>query len=59
MSNGKSKNFCEDCGDKKRYSDEFDAFYCEKCNKWLESICDDTNCEFCIRRPQTPENLNK
>ena len=59
MTQQTSKNFCKDCNEKKLYSDEFDAYYCETCNKWLESTCSDPNCEYCVRRPQTPENLNK
>ena len=42
----------EDC--KKNYSEEYDAYYCETCNTWLEDTCDDANCEYCTKRPPAP-----
>ncbi len=46
-------NYCK-CGAKKLYSDEYDASYCDVCNIWLESKCDDPTCEFCTVRPKVP-----
>jgi hypothetical protein len=46
-------NFCE-CGTKKSYSQLYDAYYCDPCNKWLEPSCGDKNCEFCANRPELP-----
>lgn len=40
------------------HSEEYDAYYCETCNKWLEDKCDDPTCEFCINRPVTPKEEN-
>lgn len=42
----------EDC--KKNYSEEYDAYYCETCNKWLEDTCGDDSCEYCTKRPEYP-----
>lgn len=39
---------------KKEFSEEYDAYYCETCNQWLEDPCDDPTCEFCTARPLTP-----
>jgi hypothetical protein len=36
------------------HSEDYDAYYCENCNEWLESACDDPTCEYCINRPLTP-----
>jgi hypothetical protein len=46
-------NYC-DCGSKKKYSDQYDAYYCLSCNEWLESKCDDPDCEYCPTRPDKP-----
>jgi hypothetical protein len=53
MANDVNPNYC-DCEDKKSYSQEYDAYYCKSCDKWLEDKCDDPNCEYCTTRPQTP-----
>ena len=42
------------CEESKGYSAEYDTYYCESCNKWLEDQCDDPGCEICIGRPPTP-----
>ena len=43
-------NYCK-CGAKKSYSDEYDAYYCNSCQQWLEDKCSDPTCEFCANRP--------
>lgn len=40
------------------YSEQYDAYYCETCNTWLESACDDPTCEYCVKRPLTPKEEN-
>ena len=40
------------------HSEEYDAYYCETCNLWLESKCDDPTCEYCNQRPETPRQDN-
>jgi hypothetical protein len=44
-----------DCELNKAYSEEYDCYYCESCNTWLEDICSNRNCEFCKDRPLTPQ----
>lgn len=44
----------DNCNHKKVLNKQYDAFYCELCNKWLEKKCDDPNCEFCKQRPDKP-----
>jgi hypothetical protein len=36
------------------FSEKHDAFYCITCNEWLESTCDDPTCEYCVNRPEVP-----
>jgi hypothetical protein len=37
-----------------KYSDEYDAFYNEETNEWLEPKCDDPTCPICVDRPERP-----
>lgn len=37
-----------------KYSEEWDAFYNEETNEWLESTCDDPTCHYCTDRPERP-----
>lgn len=41
----------------KQYSDEFDAYYDDETNEWLESKCDDPTCEYCPNRPEKPSGI--
>jgi hypothetical protein len=45
---------CLKCGTKRHYAQRFDAYYCILCNLWLESTCNDPDCEQCQKRPATP-----
>ena len=47
-------NWCSKCGSEVQYSNQYDSYYCELCNVWLERKCDDTGCEFCSNRPEKP-----
>jgi hypothetical protein len=51
-------NYCK-CGSNKLFSNEYDSYYCDYCNEWLESKCDDPTCEFCTIRPATPAPIDK
>jgi hypothetical protein len=42
------------CDETRQYSREYDSYYCESCNCWLEDICTDRDCEFCKTRPVLP-----
>lgn len=37
-----------------RYNPQFDAYYCEKCDHWMEESCGDPQCRFCPERPFKP-----
>ena len=49
---------CPKCRTPKSYIADFDSFYCESCNDWLEDICNDRECLFCRTRPLTPKEIN-
>ena len=36
------------------YSEEYDAYYNQVTNEWIDSKCDDPECEFCTTRPERP-----
>ena len=38
----------------KRYNERFDAYYETDTNEWLESKCDDPECDYCSGRPYKP-----
>lgn len=42
----------------KEYSEQYDAYYDSETNEWLESKCDDPNCEYCVNRPEHPLEMN-
>lgn len=52
-----TSNFCNKCGNERQYSNKYDAYYCELCNKWIEDECDDEKCEFCSLRPDKPSQM--
>ena len=39
---------------KEVYSEQYDAYYDEDTNQWLEPTCSDPTCEYCVNRPQQP-----
>jgi hypothetical protein len=48
---------CPKCNEKRIYSDKFDAYFCIKCNEWLEDQCSDPYCEYCAKRPPKPSEI--
>lgn len=38
----------------KQYNEQFDAYYDDETLEWLESKCDDPECEYCVNRPDNP-----
>lgn len=50
----KQDKFCTTCEVNLVYYDDFDAWFCPKCNDWIESTCSDPNCKYCPNRPVTP-----
>lgn len=45
---------CSKCNSNLVYSDDFDTYFCPKCNSWTESKCSDPNCKYCPNRPEKP-----
>ena len=37
---------------KKRYSEQFDAYYDSETGEWLEPQCSDKKCGYCKERPK-------
>lgn len=48
------RDYCNRCGQRLLMSDEFDALYCGRCNRWVDSRCSQPDCGFCRRRPAKP-----
>jgi DNA-directed RNA polymerase subunit RPC12/RpoP len=46
---------CPKCNSPRSYSEEYDTYYCETCNEWLEDICTDRDCVYCNTRPIFPK----
>lgn len=42
-----------------RYNEEFDSNYDDELDVWLEGKCDDSECEYCSRRPEKPSMAEK
>ncbi len=38
----------------KQYNKQYDAFYDDVKNVWLEDVCSDNNCNYCKDRPSKP-----
>jgi len=45
---------CSECGDSLAYSGEHDAYYCARCNEWVDARCGLLGCTNCLTRPATP-----
>ena len=46
---------CPICIEKGNYSDKWDAYFCKKCDIWIEPVCKDPKCHFqCWKRPDKP-----
>jgi hypothetical protein len=42
------------CGNRLKYNERYDAYYCDVCNRWNEKKCEDEKCFFCPDRPEKP-----
>ncbi len=49
---------CNKCGKEAVYSEEYDAYYCDVCDAWLEDVCTDYECNYCNGRPENPSHVN-
>jgi len=43
-------DFCYTCNNEGHYIEEFDVYYCKKCDHWLEETCEDLLCLRCAQR---------
>ena len=48
------REYCNRCDQRLLMSDEFDALYCGRCNRWIESKCADPHYLYCSKRPERP-----
>ncbi len=48
------ETLCPACAEHKIYYDRYDAYFCARCNSWLESACGDPECAYCPGRPERP-----
>ncbi|WP_397539108.1 hypothetical protein [Rummeliibacillus pycnus] len=48
------EQFCSKCEFNLVYNEDFDAYFCPKCNYWNEAQCSDPDCEYCPNRPEKP-----
>ncbi|MFY0518812.1 hypothetical protein ACOMCU_13430 [Lysinibacillus sp. UGB7] len=48
------KQCCSKCKFNLVYYEDFDAYFCPKCNRWTESRCNDPKCKYCPTRPEKP-----
>lgn len=45
---------CYECKNNLLYFDKYDSDFCPECNIWVSPTCEDDNCPYCKKRPQTP-----
>lgn len=43
----------------KLYNEEFDLYYSENHDVWLEDTCKDRSCDICPNRPEKPSECEK
>jgi len=48
------REFCNRCGQRLERSEEHDAYFCRRCNRWTESRCEQPGCISCSNRPARP-----
>lgn len=48
------EKYCSTCKFNLVYYDNFDTYFCPKCNSWIESKCSDPSCKYCPNRPEKP-----
>jgi hypothetical protein len=48
------QRYCNRCGQRLLMNNEFDALYCGRCNRWIDSTCSDPRCVYCSKRPARP-----
>lgn len=48
------KQLCSKCKFHLVYYEDYDTYFCPKCNRWSESKCSDPSCKYCPTRPKSP-----
>ncbi|MGA2660504.1 MAG: hypothetical protein ABSH34_23640 [Verrucomicrobiota bacterium] len=48
------REHCNRCGQRTEMNHDYDALYCGRCNRWIESKCSDPACMYCSKRPERP-----
>ena len=48
---------CPECKCNRIYSYDYDAYFCARCDVWLECACDDPSCDYCKDRPANPSMI--
>jgi len=48
------REYCNRCGQRTERNEDYDAFFCGRCNRWMESKCGDPGCMYCSKRPERP-----
>lgn len=48
------ENFCPICSTNQIYYEDYDCYFCPKCNYWIEKKCGDPDCFYCAKRPEKP-----
>lgn len=43
----------------REHNEKHDAYYCSKCDIWLENQCGDDKCRYCPNRPEKPSQVKK
>jgi hypothetical protein len=51
------RRVCPQCGREADHCSEYDSYYCEVCDIWLDPVCGDPNCMFCAHRPEKPSQI--
>ena len=52
------RRVCPQCGREADHCSEYDSYYCEVCDIWLDPVCGDPNCIFCAHRPEKPAQID-
>ena len=51
----RGRDGCNECGGKILYFMRYDADFCPRCNLWITHNCNDLKCDYCVGRPESPE----
>lgn len=52
----KIENVCSNCFGMTKLNERYDAYYCEVCDMWTETVCEHKDCYYCKDRPAKPSD---